>query len=334
MKKNLIAIAIASAIAAPAAFADAPTVYGKANLALQNNAAGNDTGSSVDSVASRFGIKGSADLDGGLKAVYQWEFEVVPDAGDTLKNRNQYVGLAGGFGTVLMGRHDTPYKMSQPKDLFNDGVFDNNAMTSKMRHGEDRVSNVLAYVSPDLGGVKIIGAFVPSEGAGGAALKDSSLTDITSFAAIYGSSKKGLFLSAGLNNYAELKDDTNVVVQDSSTLTRVSAQYAVAGLIANLTYQMDDLAGKEGSSIMANLGYQMGDLMPKLKYSTNSEDKNSGNTGSVVVVGVDYKLGKQTTAYVDFGSFDKEMGANSKVSAANSTADSISKYSIGLIHKF
>jgi len=28
------------------------------------------------------------------------------------------------------------------------------------------------------------------------------------------------------------------------------------------------------------------------------------------------------------------MGANSKVSAAKSTADSISKYSIGLIHKF
>jgi len=115
-------------------------------------------------------------------------------------------------------------------------------------------------------------------------------------------------------------------------MTRISAQYAVAGLIANAMYQTSDESGKEGSNITANVGYKMGDLMPKIKYATNSEDKNSGNTGSVVVLGVDYKLGKQTTAYVDFGSFDKEMGANSKVGGG--TADSITKYSIGLIHKF
>lgn len=329
MKKNMIALAIASAIAAPAVMADAPTVYGKANLAIQSNAAGNDTGISVDSVASRFGIKGSADLGNGLQAVYKWEFEVVPDAKTELNNRNQYVGLAGGFGTVLMGRHDTPVKMSQPKDLFNDGIFDNNAMVSTMPNGEDRLSNVLAYVSPDLGGVKLIGAFVPDEGSTGAA-KDSSLTDITSIAAVYGSTKKGLFLSAGVNSFGELKDDTGAIVRDSSTFTRVSAQYAVAGLIANAMYQTAD----QGSNITANVGYKMGDLMPKIKYATNSEDKNSGNTGSVVVLGVDYKLGKKTTAYVDFGSFDKEMGANKKVSAAKSTADSITKYSIGLVHKF
>ncbi|PLA75065.1 hypothetical protein CYQ88_02210 [Hydrogenovibrio sp. SC-1] len=331
MKKNMIALAIASAVAAPAAFADAPTVYGKVNSAIQSNAKGADTGLTVDSVASRVGVKGAADLTPGLKAVYKYEFEVQMDASSTLKNRNQYLGLAGGFGTVLMGRHDTPVKMSQASDLFNDGVFDNNAMTSVMAHGEDRLSNVLAYVSPDLGGVKIIGAFVPDEGATGAA-KDSSLTDTTSFAAIYGSKKKGLFLSAGVNSFGELKDAAGVVTRASATFTRVSAQYSVAGLVANAMYQTYDGAGKEGSNITANVGYHMGQFMPKIKYATNSEDKNSGNTGSVVVVGMDYKLGKKTTAYVDFGSFDKEMGANSKVGSG--TADSITKYSIGLIHKF
>lgn len=335
MKKNMIALAIASAVAAPAAFADAPTVYGKVNSAIQSNAKGADTGLTVDSVASRVGVKGSADLTPGLKAVYKYEFEVQMDASSTLKNRNQYVGLAGGFGTVLMGRHDTPVKMSQAKDLFNDGVFDNNAMVSTMPNGEDRLSNVLAYVSPDLGGVKLIGAFVPNED--GAALnntgaqKDSSLTDITSIAAVYGSKKKGLFLSAGVNSFGELKDDTGAIVRDSSTFTRVSAQYAVAGLIANAMYQT---ATDAGSNITANVGYHMGEFTPKIKYATNSEDKNSSNTGSVVVVGMDYKLGKKTNAYVEFGSFDKQMGANKKVSAAQDATQSISKYTIGLIHKF
>lgn len=329
----MIALAIASAVAAPAAFADAPTVYGKANLALESNAEGADTGFAVNSVASRFGVKGSTDLNTGLKAVYKYEFEVVPDEKTSFNNRNQYVGLAGGFGTVLMGRHDTPVKMSQPKDLFNDGIFDNNAMTSVMAHGEDRLSNVLAYVSPDLGGVKIIGAFVPDEGATGAA-KDSSLTDTTSFAAIYGSKKKGLFLSAGVNTFGELKDAAGVVTRASATFTRVSAQYTVNHLVANMMYQMYDGAGKEGTNITANIGYGMGDFEPKLKYATNSEDKNSGNTGSVWVLGLDYKLGKKTNAYIEYGSFDKEMGANSKVSAAKDTTQGISKYTIGLIHKF
>ncbi|NCN67201.1 MAG: porin, partial [Piscirickettsiaceae bacterium CG_4_9_14_0_2_um_filter_44_546] len=107
MKKNMIALAIASAIAAPAVMADAPTVYGKVNSVIQSNKAGNDTGMTVDSVASRVGVKGSADLGNDLQAVYKFEFEVQMDKGDILKNRNQYVGLAGGFGTMLMGRHDT-----------------------------------------------------------------------------------------------------------------------------------------------------------------------------------------------------------------------------------
>ncbi|PIU37975.1 MAG: hypothetical protein COT01_09215, partial [Piscirickettsiaceae bacterium CG07_land_8_20_14_0_80_44_28] len=263
MKKNMIALAIASAIAAPAVMADAPTVYGKVNSVIQSNKAGNDTGMTVDSVASRVGVKGSADLGNDLQAVYKFEFEVQMDKGDILKNRNQYVGLAGGFGTMLMGRHDTPYKMSQAKDLFNDGVFENNSMTSVMQHGEDRVSNVLAYVSPDLGGVKLIGAFVPDEGAEGLD-KDSSLTNLTSLAAIYGSTKKGLFVSGAMNSYSDVAAKGG----KSYNMMRVSAQYSVAGLIANTMYQTSDESGKEGSNITANLGYKMGDLMPKIKYAT------------------------------------------------------------------
>ncbi|HHT00545.1 MAG TPA: porin, partial [Thiomicrospira sp.] len=73
MKKNIIALAVAAAFAAPVAMADAPTVYGKLNL---NVSSITDKGNGVNDVASRVGIKGSEDLGDGLKAIYKMEFEL------------------------------------------------------------------------------------------------------------------------------------------------------------------------------------------------------------------------------------------------------------------
>jgi predicted porin len=313
MKKNIIALAIASAIAAPVVMADAPTVYGIANVAVNGNAAGKDMGMTVDNVASRLGVKGSEDLGNGLKAVYQFEFSVNIDPG-TITARNQFVGLAGGFGTVLMGRHDTPLKMSQPKDLFDDGSFDNGKMTNVIGGGEDRLPNVVAYVSPSFGGVTLVGAFVSTE----TAQKNAGLSNIMSFAAMYGSKKEGLYLAAAYNGFSEVKNNAGAVVQGDNNQMRVSAQYAVSGLIANAYYQSQK---DKGSVIVASAGYKMGDLMPKIKYAMNSEDKSSGNKGSVLAAGLNYSLGKKTTAYLEVGSRDKDMG-------------DYSQYSVGLQHKF
>jgi predicted porin len=160
LEKQIIAAAVAAAVAAPAAMAGAPTVYGQINMSLeqvtQKDAAGStvdqDSGTAITSNNSRLGVKGSQDLGNGLKAIYKMEFAVSTDVtknGGLLKGRNAYVGLAGGFGAVLLGRHDTPFKMAQPKDTFNDGRGDNNPMAGHLgvlkKGGEIRASNVLVF---------------------------------------------------------------------------------------------------------------------------------------------------------------------------------------------
>lgn len=352
MKKNIIALAVASAIAAPVAMADAPTVYGQINMALEQYSAKDsagktdkvNSGTQVNSRASRLGVKGSSDLGNGLKAVYKAEFEVQIDSGDTLKNRNQYVGLAGGFGTVLMGRHDTPFKMSQAKDLFNDsGLADNKPMAGGLgafgKGGENRLSNVLAYVSPSFSGVKLVAAFVPKEdedtaGLAAADQKESSLTDIMSFAAMYGSKKKGLYLAAATDmaskNYVNAKTGTD----ESATHLRLTAQYAVAGLMANVMYQ--DFSGKaldttdqKGTNIQANVGYKMGNLMPKVKVSMVDRDKNAAGDkykdSTNYAVGLNYSFAKKTTGYVEYASIENAEGVDKQDTTA---------FSVGLLHKF
>ena len=336
MKKNLIALAVASAIAAPVAMADAPVVYGQVNMAVEQidvdkSVTGykTDSGTQVNSQASRLGVKGSEDLGNGLKAVYKLEFEVQIDGGTTLKNRNQYVGLAGGFGTVLMGRHDTPTKMIQAKDLFNDGVADNKPMAGGLgafgSGMENRVSNVLAYVSPSFSGVKLIAAMVAGEG-NGAAADESSLSDLTSVALTYGSAKKGLYLAAGMDMGT---DNYTAAIADDVQHTRLVAQYATGALIANAMYQDfsgDGIKGsnKEGTNIQANLGYKMGKFMPKLKVSSVDREK-AFEDSSNYAVGLDYALGKKTTGYVTYTMIENDAGAKD--------ADT-NTVSVGLLHKF
>ena len=322
MKKNIIALAVASAISAPVAMADAPTVYGIANMAIQMDKSA-DFGTSVDSVASRLGIKGSEDLGNGLKAVYKMEFGLNMDGGSAnagLSSRNQYVGLAGGFGTILLGTHDTPLKMSQPSDLFNDGLADNGKVVNVLASGgEVRADNVIAYVSPSFSGVKVVAATIAgnsTDGATGAeagtAGDESQIANAYSIAAMYGSTKKGLYLAAAYNGGDMFTDAEEM---------RLSAQYKTGGLVANAMYETQE---NVGSAIVASAGYKIGKMMPKIKWADTSESDNSGVDGTATSLGLDYSLGKKTKAYVEYTMFDKDFTGG----------DSLASTAIGLQHKF
>src|SRR5690606_32606920 len=133
------------------ALADA-SLYGKANVSFQNSDDGGGSTTELVSNASRIGLKGSEDIDGGLKAIYQFEFEVAVDDGSnsngqTFSQRNIFVGLQGNFGTVQVGKFDSPLKASQNKiDLFNDLEGD---IKNLVTINDKRPSNVVQYTSMD-----------------------------------------------------------------------------------------------------------------------------------------------------------------------------------------
>lgn len=314
MKKNIIALAVAAAISAPVAMAGAPTIYGKLNV---NAEFANGSDMNINDTASRFGVKGSEDLGNGLKAVYKIEFDVdlagaTKDGSGkgTLTARNQYAGLKGGFGTVLMGRHDTPEKMSQASDLFNDGTGDlgNDRMDGGIQVNESRVGDVIAYVSPSFSGVKLVAAQVAN---------GDNDTGAMSAAITYGSAKKGIYLAAAMTDFKDAtKNDT----------TRLSAQYKANGLTANaiLMNSKDGVAGNsadEGTVTQFNVGYKMGKFMPKAKMSI--ADSKTAASVTALAYGLNYSLGKKTTAYIEIVDADKD-----------NVASAVDTTTIGMIHKF
>ena len=114
MQKKLIALAAASAFTLPVMAQSSVIVYGQMDIGVASlpDGAGHDV-THVDSALwgdSYIGVKGAEDLGSGLQAVFQVETTLVndDDTGLAGEGRDTFVGLAGGFGTLVAGYLSTP----------------------------------------------------------------------------------------------------------------------------------------------------------------------------------------------------------------------------------
>lgn len=164
MNKKLIALAVFGACVAPAAMAQTAggpvTLYGRVfetvvSVEGKDGAAAVPRRTRIDDQASLLGVRGVEDLGGGLKAFFQLETGFKPDQNDTgFAQRNSGVGLEGGWGSFVIGRWDTPYKVSTyPVDAFSDLTM---AGISGVGHDQGnfdkRDQNMIQYWSPNFGG--------------------------------------------------------------------------------------------------------------------------------------------------------------------------------------
>ncbi len=389
MNKNILAIAIAAAVAAPSAFA-AATVYGVAHMSGNsfssiNDGAGNSTGlTSMSSNSSRLGIKGDEDLGGGLKAIYQMEFGVALDgntdattgtvsstgtAGTTnsattfTSQRNTFVGLTGGFGTVLAGRRDSLIKDAGRKyDLFGDQLGNNRqvlGLGSSTYSGlvDGRHNNVLAYVSPSFSGVTLGVAYVPGAGNtveqyDNAAVKNDAVTAMVDYTA-------GAFsATAGYINVNNVLKDSSATANSGFTAYRLGAGYTFGAAKVVAIYQnanVNNVATANGSK-QSQDAYGLGASYKvttagtvKAQYMMAANVSGTSNGADMLSVGYDHALSKNTTAYAAYvnvdnhgdtstansGAYTASMangGAGSNVTAIAGKDNSA--FSVGIIHNF
>lgn len=155
MKKIVLASAVA--IASISVAQAAPTIYGKAFLTAEYNNTDYDVANKKDesstklvSQGSRIGFKGGEPLTANTDLAYQLEYQVnIDDNSTQFTSRNTYLGLANKqYGTLLAGRHDTPFKMAKGNvDVFSDyGSLE----AKNLMVGDIRADNVIAYKSPKL----------------------------------------------------------------------------------------------------------------------------------------------------------------------------------------
>jgi len=182
MNKKLIALAVAGASLAPvvasAQTANPVTLYGRAMVMFESVKA--DGGSAtplpsrnrVSDVGPSFiGVRGTEDVGGGLKAFFQAEFGFRLDdnvAGNQtpFSGRNSGVGLQGAFGSVLLGRWDTPWKVATIQiDPYGDTSMGGLTTGINDRGNFDRrETNVVQYWTPNMSGFQGRASYAANEG--------------------------------------------------------------------------------------------------------------------------------------------------------------------------
>ena len=107
MKKSLIALATLAAFAGAASAQSSVTMYGRVDLSIGKNV-GSIAKYMANGSGSRLGLRGTEDLGGGMKAIFNIEHRFDADTGVNPNARfwhaRSLVGLEGGFGKVSLGR--------------------------------------------------------------------------------------------------------------------------------------------------------------------------------------------------------------------------------------
>lgn len=353
MKKSLIALAIAGTFAAPVFAASANVdFYGKFRVSLDHLNHG--VGFQMNDETSRIGFKGAEDLGGGMKAIYQYEtgFDAgvstpvigstgysgaASAAGGLGAQRDTFVGLAGDFGTVLVGRHDTPYKMVGSADLFGDTLADAQNGGPLCIICEDlRVTNAVAYVSPSFSGLTLVGAIVPGTGKASTAGTQSlnSISDAYSLAAMYNNGP--LKLGAGYENLDHMVG--NAAGASKQNAWKLNAGYTFGDLLVGATAeQIKNIGGVNGAKstdYLLSAAYGMGPITLAAQFGKRNQNDTAGNNDLTdTTVGVVYSLSKRTSTYVGYAHYSGN-GANAIGYSLDKNSSSVNALTIGLNHDF
>lgn len=382
-QKKLIVVALAAAAFSSPAWAETANVsiYGTADLsfdAINTGDRANGTPgwskNAVSSNVSKLGFKGAEGLDNGLSAIWQIEQQINMDnTGGTFGTRNTFLGLkSDGAGTVLLGRHDTPYKLATRKlDIFGDSIADNRALlggvgvsatttaataaSSGKSAGasfDGRQPDVIAYISPSMSGFTGALAYVAGAEATttstqikGSAWSLAGMYDATPFYGSLGYEVHDLGTTATGTIAAPTALAALAGFKESAT--KFGFGYKFDALDMGFVYERtSDNFGAAGADLLGHNAYYLsgkysfGSDAVKLAYGKAGQLGAIANSGAnQFSLGYDHNLSKRTKLYAIYSRISNQPAVNyvfsqTTATSANGAGASPSVFSFGIKHTF
>lgn len=171
-QKTLLTLATGALCAGSALAQTSTTLYGIMDVSVRYMTNADRTNGSLMQMtngaitSSRWGVRGTEDLGGGLSAVYQLEGGIEPDTGSIgnggrIFGRKSFVGLAGSFGTVRLGRQSTEgFNLFGDYDPLTVGNYNQNAWPFYIT--QFRSDNMVSYAG-SFGGLNVGASYAFSE---------------------------------------------------------------------------------------------------------------------------------------------------------------------------
>ena len=303
MKKTLVALTVAAAVPAFAQAQTSVQLTGSVDVAVESlNKHANSSGKSDlqinDGVwdGSRVGIVGSEELGNGLKAIFNLEYEANADNGrladsDRFWSGQSWVGLNGGFGTVKLGRQDSPIKGAiEAGDATGQSWYYNSEDLAGI---VDKVDNAISYATPSMGGLTLAVAY-----ASGEATAPAGNDRLNKLNDAYGI---GLF-----GDWGSFRAGVGYQSIDGAKINNIKNTHQIAASV-----------GTQLGAFGAGLGYGQSEV----KYETgNAKNKTKGFYGTL-----SYQVTDNGTAYFSYLRNDPQGEKNTEDGLGLTYAQGLSK---------
>lgn len=345
MQFKRLAIAVIAAAPLLAAAQSNVTLYGVLDAALAKEDTGAPGGgrpltlNSGNQSSSRFGFRGTEDLGGGLKAIFNLEAGYALDTGvgDTaLFGRRSVVGLESNYGTLTLGREYSPIAaVAAASDPFGQGFYGSNlsafGSTGRLTR---RLSNSVNYKSNVYSGFSVLAAYAAGEQTFPAVPVTGDSLNLRGIAGQY--TNGGLYLGLGYHEYNRLQ-----VGKDKEMA--FGAAYKFGDFEVKGGYLSADPTGANNKFEQINIGgtYTMAANKFFVTYQQNKVEAG-GAKGNVVAVAYTYNLSKRTNLYASYAKLDNNaagvFGLNSSSTNVTPPATALgsdpSAVALGIRHSF
>jgi predicted porin len=357
MKKKLIVSALLAGctqLASAQSNGSAVTIYGMIDMAVVQESGG--VAGSMTKVTSgttggsRLGFKGSEDLGNGLKAVFLMESGFQGDTGASgqgglLFGRQVYVGLQGGFGSVLVGRQYTPHYLVQVfADPFGSGwVGDTKNLLGTTGNSFSRMDNTVKYLSPVVGGFSAELAAAPGEVSG-----DSASGRQLGGSLAWASGP----LQVRLGYHDRNNDTATLHGTDNARNTVLAAVYDFGVVKLHALYDWNRglnssvlrntanpfgrpaIASTDSRDAMVGLTVPFGPHALLASYIRKDDRTGFNQDATQIALGYRYTLSKRTDLNVAIAQIDNRNGASYTVGSAIESGTGDRSAMVGLRHAF
>ncbi|MCU0925959.1 MAG: porin [Hydrogenophaga sp.] len=328
MKKSLIALAVLGSVAGAAQAQSAVTLYGIVDLwvgSASTTVGGVKTSTtqmtSGGISTSRWGMQGSEDLGGGLKAVFKLEQGFNADNGtargtNTAFGRQAYLGVQGGFGTVTLGNTWTAMDdiLGASNSGFDSALSASNTVLVVPEVYAGNPGNTIKYVSPSFGGI--------SAGFSHSLKEANADGGVTDFSLSYGAGP--IAANFAYQTQRQAGDDLKLTALNGSYDLGVAKLLASYGQAKEGALKATDLQFGADVPLSSALTLSAGYAQSK----DNAALGNGKRTGFGVAAS--YSLSKRTSVYAGARSSKAKDGAT----LVDGTSEKASVYAVGLKHTF
>jgi predicted porin len=332
MKKSLIALAVLAATGSAMAQSSV-TLNGRVDAALYSLQSGTGAtevtqtgignGGDVGLTGSRWALNGTEDLGGGLKAMFKLENRFSIDDGTSVGgfSGDAYLALAGGFGTVKLGRTYTAFDdaraVSNSSNVF-DSAFTPNVFGQITSAGTkfgsadytSRGSNGVRYETPVFSGFSGAVSYAFGE-------NKTTSVDASSIVSLHVKYAAGP-LTVAYGYQDEKAQNTAVTATENTKFHQLSAAYDFGMAAVSAGYERRNGTATTGDDKGYNLGVNVpvGAALNLSAGYAREETEVAGATtlkGTGYGLGATYNMSKRTILYTGFKMVKMEDGAGAEV---------------------